>query len=206
MLHFRNSPNWKTQIAWDKLIWLFGTNSDWTKFSIWICSARYRGIWVFGFGGFWGRSIVSGNCRSHLSANIKKTLSGLKSARFYAYPYIDRLLFYLSRLMTVERLIVYSCIYEILIDSDYVFVSSVVIDRLLFYLSRIMTVERLIDFFCIYQIFIDSDDILASSILIDRLLLYLSRIMTVKRLMDNFCIYEILMDSDHIFLAFHSRC
>jgi len=44
------------------------------------------------------------------------TLSGFKSARFYAYPCIDRLLAYLSRLMTVERLIDYFCFYEILID------------------------------------------------------------------------------------------
>jgi len=31
-----------------------GTNSNQTKIPIWICTARYRGIWVSRLGGFWG--------------------------------------------------------------------------------------------------------------------------------------------------------
>jgi len=40
------------------------TNSNKSKISIWICTARYRGIWVAQFCGFWGCSIVSGKCRT----------------------------------------------------------------------------------------------------------------------------------------------
>ena len=38
-----------------------GTNSHSIKISIWLCTARYREIWVSRFGGFWGFSNVSGN-------------------------------------------------------------------------------------------------------------------------------------------------
>ena len=47
------------QIAIPKFL---GTNSNSTKFSIWICTLRYRGIWVARFGGFRGCSIFIGNC------------------------------------------------------------------------------------------------------------------------------------------------
>ena len=43
-----------------------GTNSNETKISIWICTTRYRGIWVSRFGGFWGYSFYSGNCHIYM--------------------------------------------------------------------------------------------------------------------------------------------
>jgi len=41
-----------------------GTNLNWTKNFIQICTARYPGIWVSRFGGFRGCSICSGNCHT----------------------------------------------------------------------------------------------------------------------------------------------
>jgi len=43
-----------------------GTNSNSTKISIWICTARFREIWVSRCGGFWGFSNLSGSGKSGL--------------------------------------------------------------------------------------------------------------------------------------------
>jgi len=45
---------------------LFSTNSNEIKISIWICTVRYREIWVSRFGGFWGCSNFSGNCHREI--------------------------------------------------------------------------------------------------------------------------------------------
>jgi len=50
-------PNRKTQIALYKL--------NWTKFSIWICTERYRGIWVSRFDESRGWSIFIGDCHTY---------------------------------------------------------------------------------------------------------------------------------------------
>jgi len=49
--------------------WLkfLSTNSDQTKISMWICTARYQEIWVSGLGGFQGCSNFSGNCQKYMS-------------------------------------------------------------------------------------------------------------------------------------------
>ena len=44
-----------------------GTNSNQTKITIWICTARYGGIWVSRFGGFRGCSTFSGICHMNES-------------------------------------------------------------------------------------------------------------------------------------------
>ena len=43
-----------------------GTNPNWTKKISWVCTARYQGIWVSGFGGYQGGVIFSGNCHIHI--------------------------------------------------------------------------------------------------------------------------------------------
>jgi len=52
MQHPRYPPNPETQIFQYK----FKLNQNFN------CTARYQGIWVYRFGGFWGCSIFSGNC------------------------------------------------------------------------------------------------------------------------------------------------
>ena len=42
-----------------QILEFLGTNSDWTKIPIWICTARYRRIWVFRYGGFLWCCILS---------------------------------------------------------------------------------------------------------------------------------------------------
>jgi len=41
-----------------------GTNSNQNKISIWICTARYWGIWVCWYGGLWECSFYCGKCHS----------------------------------------------------------------------------------------------------------------------------------------------
>ena len=44
------------------------TNSNEDKISIWICTARYREIWVSRCGEFWVHSNFSGNCHIYMSS------------------------------------------------------------------------------------------------------------------------------------------
>jgi len=48
-----------------KISKFLGTDSNESKVSIWVCTARYQGIWVSRFGGFRRCSIFSGICRIH---------------------------------------------------------------------------------------------------------------------------------------------
>jgi len=50
-----------------------GTNSNQSKISIWICTARYRGIWVSRFDGLREWSILSANCHIFISCIVCKS-------------------------------------------------------------------------------------------------------------------------------------
>jgi len=63
---FTKSRNWNSS---GYKFQFLGTNSN--QNSIWICTARYRGIWVSRCGGFRGWSISSGNCHIDLSLRFQ---------------------------------------------------------------------------------------------------------------------------------------
>ena len=50
-----------------------GTHSNQTKILKWICTARYREIWVSRFGGFWSCSKFRGNCHEFSAQESKET-------------------------------------------------------------------------------------------------------------------------------------
>jgi len=51
------------------------TSSSETNISIWMCTARYRGIWGSRYGGFRGCNIFSGNCHMNALCHVWMSLT-----------------------------------------------------------------------------------------------------------------------------------